>query len=114
MGEARQKANKVEHYLISIAAPGGHIHSYLMTENKSSAEKVLNRMYAELEKAGIEVRVPIALMTTLSTGVELVRKIIGEGWPEAKQAFETATNYHLTMFMTPAGSPEDEQLMELH
>lgn len=111
----KAKHRKLEHYLVTIALGNfAHMHGYVMCSrtNRDGIERVMNRMFDEAEQRRLDA-LPIVLKTTLSDGVDTVRKIAGRN-PEAARMMEEADDFHFTAFATPLGSPDDVTLMALH
>jgi hypothetical protein len=84
-----------------------------MTTDEKYAVAAIKRMMDYTEENSIEV-LGIVLMTELSSGVEVVRKIVCSLDPEAAKFIATATDVHFSAFVLPKGAPDDRSLMELH
>ena len=107
--------SSVNHYLLTLDVGDMHLHGYVMCRDKIDLEKVMTRMIDEAEREWPgRLVLPIVLSTQLSTGTDMVRRIVSESWPEAKQAMETAADFHCSIWAIPAGCPDDRCLMELH
>jgi len=63
--------NSVQHYLLTLTAPGGHMHGYLLSNDPKSCERAIEKILQIAEEQGLRV-LPTILLTTLSTGVEPV------------------------------------------
>jgi hypothetical protein len=103
----------IKHYLITIAVGQNHLHAYVMTDDPSVINTVIDTMMNITEKAG-PVLLPIMLQTTLDTGVDLVRGILCKYDEKLRESFDNSKRYHLTMFTMPSDHPDDKLLMELH
>lgn len=119
---------KLSHYLVTLSFPSVpsmyHMHAYLMSK-EDHTERVMNKMMDETEIAwanaheglqgeALPLPPPIFLVTPLSTSVDTVREIIGNHYPEAKKAIESAKKFHLTIWGMPPEDPDDERLMAIH
>jgi hypothetical protein len=116
----KRKPQPVEHFLITVDLhPQPYrMHSYVMTNDRRCLEGIANKMFDIIEKeAGVRIWLPIILQTTLGTTVKsakVVRDIVAKTSAEAKAALETATDFHLTIFMLRGNNPDDKTLMDLH
>lgn len=118
MTKTKTKAYPVEHFLITVdmfPAPY-RLHCYTMTNDDGLLQSVHDKMFDMLEKNGVK-RLPIILQTRLGATAEsaaIVRKIVAEKVPEAAKLFETAADFHCSVFMLQADHPDDKRLMDLH
>ncbi len=102
------------HYLLTIQASRNmHIHSYVMCNDRRYVKHVAGEMLDVAEQHGLNP-LNIVLMTELSTGVDVVRGILSKNCPETKRYFETATNFHRSVWVMSTEHPDDAQLMKLH
>ena len=92
-----------------------HMHGYVMCKDKRAVEEVANEMLDLAERQGLNP-LPVILMTTLSTGADVVRTILCERFPETETEhnLNTARDFHKTVWMMPASDPDDVRLMKLH
>jgi ferredoxin-thioredoxin reductase catalytic subunit len=103
-----------KHYLLTIdVRHHAHMHGYVMCNDRRDLIGVLNRMLDKAEAIGL-TPLPVILSTELTTGCELVRKIVCARSAEAKQHIETATDFHFSAWIMPTEDPDDRRLMELH
>jgi hypothetical protein len=102
----------IDHYLLTITLPDGHLHGYVMTDDESVVPRVLDKMMMLAEMDGRFL--PIILQTKLDDGANLVRTMISDLNPECKQALATATNFHLSIWFMENGHADDSRLMDLH
>jgi hypothetical protein len=110
-----KKKAAVEHHLVALPLSGGRsLHAYLMTTNRMPH---LRNACARMLKVAEEITGGTVLPMFVSTGplspetTKMVRDILNET-PEVKKNLQTATDYHLTVFMPPAEI--DARLMEIH
>ena len=94
----------MQHYLITLDLSGGHLHGYLMSENKRDVEPAISRIMDEAEKLGFISRAPIVL----------VRDILVKTFPEVALALLTAKKFNFTVFSFAIDEVNDIKLMELH
>jgi N-acetylglucosamine-6-phosphate deacetylase len=108
-------AKEISHYLLTMYVAGVdvHVHGYLMCDDKRHVEAAADQMIEAAEGMGLRM-LPMVLATTLSTGVEIVREILGKISEEAKHNIESATDRHFSAWMMGAENPDDARLMELH
>jgi hypothetical protein len=99
---------EVQHYLISIEVVGGHLHTYVMTDDPRVFAPIISEMFTEIERRRWLCPLPIVLQTTLrpEDGVEIVREIIAAGFPEAPMTWKHANRFHRTVFMMPDSGPD--------
>ncbi len=106
----------IKHYLLTVQiASNARMHCYLMTDDERQAHAAADRLLTEAEKTGSDYPLlSVVLMTSLSTGVELVREIISARSAEVKRLLQTATDFHVSMWMMGDDDPDDARLMALH
>jgi hypothetical protein len=103
----------VDHYLLSLYLDHGYnAHCYLMCKG-NRVQHATNKLFAELDRLKIEVRLPIVMVSRLSESIDLVRDIVGKN-PDAKRTMQAATDFHMSMWLEPADSADDQKLMKLH
>jgi hypothetical protein len=106
----------MNHYLLTISVPGNHqhMHGYLMCNGSQNIiEGAISRMMDWMEGRGIRF-LPVVLATTLTTGVNTVRKIARKQDKSVGPLLSQATNFHFTVWMMPDDHPDDRRLMKLH
>jgi hypothetical protein len=100
---------KVKHYLLTLdVGPQIRMHAYLMCDDKRYVETIINQMIDKAEELGLRP-FPVGLATELSTGVDMVRKKVSELSQEAKHNFETATDFHFSMWLGSTNDPDDSR-----
>jgi hypothetical protein len=105
---------EITHYLLTLELRSQmRMHCYLMCDDKRYVESIINQMVDKAKELGFQP-FGIGLATKLSTGIDLVRKIVGERSSEAKHCIETATDFHFSMWLERANDPDDKRLMALH
>ena len=109
-----QKTEKVEHYLLTLQiAANNYMHAYVVTDDKRQIEVVTEMMMEKAEAMKCRP-LPMVLCTRLSTGVDLVRRIVSELDEEAKRLLEKPPDSHVTIFAMEANQADNKRLMELH
>lgn len=117
---------RIYHYLISInVAPGAYLHAYLMTADEKNLIQMSEKLVEEGIKAGFNSPVMNLIMVTRLTerdgnndqeSIEMVRSIIRKRSEEAQKMFDTATDFHVSMWGMGGkeNSDDNEKLLELH
>lgn len=104
----------VHHYLVTLPVlePLG-VHAYVMSNEKKHVNRVFSSMMDEADKRGLH-HTTFLLMTVLDpSGISTVRDVLRRQCPEAVPVFESATDFHLTLFCLD--ECEDNQvLVHLH
>lgn len=112
--------SKEIHVLASLAFNSDvHVHGYMLTTKKGyseAAELLSNYVMSETEKHLGVPRVPVLAVTLLDTeeSVKTAREGVLLNGGEAKTALETATDFHVSIWMMKADDPLDKRLMEIH
>jgi hypothetical protein len=116
VGEANHKrpSGQLLHYLLTFATTGGgHMHAYLITDDRRYIEHTLSEMLDAAERDGCRV-IPMGLCTTLhDDGRETVRNMIARLSPEARNLLNSATDFHKSIWFMPSGH-DNERLLALH
>jgi len=117
MTTGKKRRSSVKHYLISVrlmSPPKAHFHSYLMCEDEKAVEMSCNKMCSICEENGFEI-FPAFMVTTLDEdSVRLIRAVVYEGNPEAKECIAAATTFHISSWVMPDEDPRSEHLLALH
>jgi hypothetical protein len=107
----------MNHFLITLAVASDiNMHCYLMCKNGDElTAHVADRMLEHAQSKGFNPSLHIVLVTKLSSGVDIVRKILNK-IPEAKMSLKASKKFHCIMwFMHSVSANEDDQkLMDLH
>lgn len=116
MTKKRKGTTPLTHYLVSWPLIGGHVHGYVMTAERTDVMRVLEVMIEAAEKRKIPPSlVPVALITPLDDGWQLVREIIsanGGSGPAAQ--WTKAKDFHYTVFFMAQDHPDNRRLLDLH
>jgi hypothetical protein len=106
----------MQHHLFTVSLPdrGTHLHAYLMSPHKVDVETAANRVMDQAEKLSQSPMASMILVTPLTTGTNLVRRILRQLAPEFKQGLKDAKDFHFSMFEIVDGDKRDKQLMDLH
>jgi hypothetical protein len=105
----------MNHYLLTLVSPSWHVHGYLMSKTDKT-QGALNRMLDtanELDELG-DTKFIGALVTPLTTGVDLVREIATSRFPDIKKVLGVAKDFHFSVWAMPNDDPDDRRLMALH
>jgi hypothetical protein len=101
------------HWLISLPLTcASTLHAYMMTD-KPRLEAAWNKLISLAEEHGYEVSpLVVVVATPLSgNGVEAVRGMLAVEYPEAKERWEKASEFHFTTWVMPDDDPRDKALM---
>lgn len=108
------KARGIHHYLVTMDLGPVHLHAYLIGKQNDEMIAVEQMEKVAHEHGATGPTTQMVLITRLASGVSTVRRIIGKYSEDAKQAFLTATDFHLSVWMMPKDNPDDAKLMDLH
>jgi hypothetical protein len=111
-------AEKLQEHLISLQTDVGvTLHAYVICPaSEAIGERVSNQLCAVADQHGWQY-LPVLLQTRLSTGGEVVRKVLSQdetATKSAQLALDGKEKYHLTVFVLPTESSDDKKLMDLH
>lgn len=113
-----KQVSNLKHYLLTIDVDQSmRMHGYLMCSNnkrKRLTERLTHQMLNTIEQQGLGLKLPIVLMTELSTGVDLVREVLCQCDPRTDEMLQEATNFHCSIWMMSTNHPDDGRLMQLH
>jgi hypothetical protein len=84
-----------------------------MAPHKGYLDNAMDRMAQIAEKSPYWSRLPVILVTKLSTAKGVVREIICK-FEGIEKSLKDTKDYHFTVWTMPKGNPEDTKLMELH
>jgi len=116
------------HYLITLPlAHHMHMHAFVMFEKEKNTEKytkaIANQMLDAIEKGqappllmgmGLFLQTKLVDKDGKTSGVDVVLDVFKNHYPAAMEAYATATDFHMSMWMMPDEEPDDKRLMELH
>jgi hypothetical protein len=104
----------MNHFLITLPASSEiNMHCYIMCkEDYEITSNAADRMLEYAQAKGFEPSPHIVLVTKLSSGVNIVRKILNK-IPEAKISLKASKTFHCIMWFMPANA-DDRKLMDLH
>lgn len=108
------KNPKLYHYLVTLETVGPlRLHAYVVTHRKSELQRIINYLVDQAEAHHIPL-LGIVLMTPLTTGVEIVRRILVENSPRIEETLAESKDFHLSLFAIEKDCQDDRQLLELH
>jgi hypothetical protein len=109
---------KFQEHLISLRTDAGiTLHAYVICPaSEAVGEGALNQLCAVADQHGWPY-LPVLLQTRLSTGGEIVRKVLSQdetAMKSAQLALDGKEKFHYSLFALPTASGDDKKLMDLH